>query len=45
MIKVSVLYPNKPATPFDFDYHLAYHIPLGGELLQPTLRMAEAKPN
>jgi uncharacterized protein (TIGR02118 family) len=41
MIKVSVLYPNKPGTHFDMNYYVSRHMPLAIQLLGPGLRKTE----
>jgi len=41
MIKVSVLYPNKPGSRFDMDYYVTKHIPLARRLLSNGLRKTE----
>jgi len=41
MIKVSVLYPNKPGTRFDMSYYLTHHMPLAMRLLSRGLRKTE----
>lgn len=33
MVKISILYPDSPATHFDFGYYLATHMPRAIELL------------
>jgi uncharacterized protein (TIGR02118 family) len=33
MIKITILYPNKPGTQFDMDYYLHTHMPLSIERL------------
>lgn len=38
MIKVSILYPNKPGSRFDIDYYLKVHMPLAIKLLEPALK-------
>ena len=38
MIKVSILYPNKPGSHFDADYYLNTHMPLANRLLGPAVR-------
>jgi len=38
MIKVTILYPNRPGGRFDHDYYESVHIPLTIELLGPALR-------
>lgn len=38
MIKVSVLYPTKEGSRFDFDYYFNTHMPMVAEKLAPTLR-------
>jgi uncharacterized protein (TIGR02118 family) len=37
MIKMSVIYPNKPGTHFDMSYYCTKHIPMVRELLGPAL--------
>lgn len=37
MIKVTVMYPNKPDTKFDIDYYCNTHIPLVSKLLGDAL--------
>ncbi len=41
MIKVSILYPNKPGSRFDMNYYLAQHMPLAMRLLGKGLRKTE----
>ncbi len=41
MIKVSILYPNKPGSRFDMNYYLAQHMPLAMRLLGKGLRRTE----
>ena len=38
MVKVSVLYPNRPGSHFDIDYYCSKHIPMVRRLLGPTLK-------
>jgi uncharacterized protein (TIGR02118 family) len=38
MIKVTVLYPNKPGSRFDVDYYLNSHMPLAMRLMAPILK-------
>jgi uncharacterized protein (TIGR02118 family) len=38
MIKVTVLYPNKPGSHFDVDYYLNTHMPLAIRLMTPILK-------
>ena len=38
MIKVTILYPNKPGAHFDFDYYLNVHMPLSIKLLGPAMQ-------
>jgi len=41
MIKISVLYPNKPGSHFDMGYYLSTHMPLAMRLLAKGLRKTE----
>jgi uncharacterized protein (TIGR02118 family) len=41
MIKVSVLYPNKPGSHFDMSYYINTHMPLAMRLLAKGLRKTE----
>ncbi|HTV98137.1 MAG TPA: EthD family reductase [Steroidobacteraceae bacterium] len=41
MIKVSVLYPNKPGSHFDMAYYINNHMPLAMRLLAKGLRKTE----
>ena len=41
MIKLSILYPNKPGTRFDIDYYVGTHMPLAMRLLKKNLRKTE----
>jgi uncharacterized protein (TIGR02118 family) len=41
MIKVSVLYPNKPGSHFDMNYYVTKHMPLAMRLLKQGLRKTE----
>jgi uncharacterized protein (TIGR02118 family) len=41
MIKVSVLYPNKPGSRFDMEYYVNNHMPLAMRLLKNGLRKIE----
>jgi uncharacterized protein (TIGR02118 family) len=41
MIKVSVLYPNKPGSRFDMTYYVGQHMPLAMRLLSKGLRKTE----
>ncbi len=38
MIKVSILYPNRPEARFDFDYYLKRHMPMSLELLGTAIK-------
>ncbi len=38
MIKVSVMYPNKPGRRFDVEYYLNIHIPLASILLGAAIK-------
>jgi uncharacterized protein (TIGR02118 family) len=42
MIKVSILYPNKPGSRFDMSYYLTTHMPLAMRLLSKGLLKTEA---
>ena len=41
MIKVSVLYPNKPGSHFDMKYYVDKHMPLAMRLLNKGMRKTE----
>jgi uncharacterized protein (TIGR02118 family) len=41
MIKLSILYPNKPGSRFDIDYYVGVHMPLAMRLLKKNLRKTE----
>jgi len=41
MIKVSVLYPNKPGSHFDMNYYVTKHMPMAMRLLGKGLRKTE----
>jgi uncharacterized protein (TIGR02118 family) len=41
MIKVSILYPNKPGSHFDMNYYVTKHMPLAMRLLSKGLRKTE----
>jgi uncharacterized protein (TIGR02118 family) len=41
MIKVSVVYPNKPGSHFDMSYYINTHMPLAMRLLAKGLRKTE----
>jgi uncharacterized protein (TIGR02118 family) len=43
MVKVSVLYPNKPDSHFDADYYLSIHMPMAVKLLGSALKAATAE--
>jgi uncharacterized protein (TIGR02118 family) len=43
MIKVSVVYPNKPGSRFDADYYLRIHMPLAVKLLGRTVMAVTAE--
>ena len=38
MVKVSVLYPNKPGSRFDVEYYLNIHMPMAAQLLGPAIK-------
>jgi uncharacterized protein (TIGR02118 family) len=38
MVKVSVLYPNRPGSRFDVEYYLNTHMPMSASLLGPTIK-------
>ena len=42
MIKVSILYPNKPGSRFNMEYYVTQHVPLAMRLLGRGLRKTEA---
>lgn len=43
MIKVSVLYPNKPGSRFNADYYLKIHMPMSAKFLGPALKAVSAE--
>jgi uncharacterized protein (TIGR02118 family) len=43
MIKVSVLYPNKPGSRFDAEYYLNTHMPMTARLLGSAIKLATAE--
>jgi uncharacterized protein (TIGR02118 family) len=43
MIKVSVLYPNKPGSRFDANYYLNVHMPLAAKLLGTAVKAVTAE--
>lgn len=43
MIKVSVLYPNKPDARFDVDYYLNVHMPMAARLLGLAMQSITAE--
>lgn len=38
MVKVSVLYPNRPGSHFDVEYYLNFHMPMASKLLGPAIK-------
>src|SRR3954471_16010887 len=38
MVKVSVLYPNKPGSRFDVEYYINTHMLMSAKLLGPTIK-------
>ena len=43
MVKVSVLYPNKPGSRFDIEYYLNTHMPMAHRLLEPALKAVQVE--
>lgn len=43
MVRVSVLYPNKPGSRFNADYYLNTHMPLAARLLGASITSATAE--
>jgi len=43
VIKVSIFYPKKPGSRFDFDYYLKVHMPRAAELLSPAARQVSVE--
>ena len=43
MVRVSVLYPNKPGSHFDADYYLKVHMPMATRLLGPSIKGVTAE--
>src|SRR5438874_13133464 len=43
VVKVSVLYPNKPGSRFDADYYLNVHMPMAAELLGSRMEAVTAE--
>jgi uncharacterized protein (TIGR02118 family) len=38
MVKITILYPNKPGSRFDVEYYLNTHMPLSARLLGPAVK-------
>ena len=38
MVKVSILYPNKPGSRFDVEYYVNTHMPMAARLLGPAVK-------
>jgi len=43
MVRVSVLYPNKPGSRFDANYYLNVHMPMAARLLGPAIKGVTAE--
>jgi uncharacterized protein (TIGR02118 family) len=43
MVKVSILYPNKPGSRFDVEYYLNTHMPMASRLLEPALKAVQVE--
>lgn len=43
MVRVSVLYPNKPGSHFDANYYLSVHMPMATRLLGPAIKVVTAE--
>ena len=38
MVKITILYPNKPGSRFDVEYYLNTHMPMSGRLLGAAVK-------
>jgi uncharacterized protein (TIGR02118 family) len=38
MVRITVLYPNKPGSQFDIEYYLNTHMPMSAKLLGPAVK-------
>jgi uncharacterized protein (TIGR02118 family) len=38
MVRISILYPNRPRSRFDVEYYLNTHMPMAGELLGSAVK-------
>ena len=38
MVKITVLYPNKPGSRFDVEYYLNFHMPMASKLLGSAIK-------
>ena len=43
MVKVSILYPNKPGSRFDVEYYLNTHMPMANRLLEPAIKAVQVE--
>jgi uncharacterized protein (TIGR02118 family) len=43
MVKVTILYPNKPGSRFDSDYYLNVHMPMAIKLMGPAIKAVSAE--
>lgn len=43
MVKVSILYPNRPGSRFDVEYYLNTHMPMANKFLEPALKAIQVE--
>jgi len=43
MVKISVLYPNKPGSRFDVEYYINTHMPMANRFLEPAVKAMQVE--